>query len=619
MAREFIEKQDTLNDGREKLNRSITRAYDADAKSDKAVNTSNEAKRTSQTAEEKADSVQNQFNQVVIDGDSSVEAAQARVAADGTTYPVLKERLDTEHEKITTQLDETASNFKSTKEDEQPRISEEELMGGSNWVLGSGWSGNFETGFTHTKGNTEPLTRQMTNLGNNFYQIEITVESPETTKDSNSGWEISIGGSDGFEMYEGNFTEHTYTRTIRSGGGNDLVINPVSNFDGTITNISMRLVTGTTRPTFVIKDSTGENVMEVTSTGADNRNVFIGKGIASYNTTGHRNVAIGDRAFADNSSGFWNVAIGDEAMQDNTVGSRSVAIGHIALRRNTVGHRNIAIGPFSLEQNTTGTNNIAIGVDPMQFGKNTHFNIAFGTSALTRLENGADNIVMGRGVASGLQGNFNIALGRSALVSYSGDGLVGIGAYALLSLQSGTNTAIGFSSLMTGKEMNKNTAVGYETLRRLSDGGRNTVIGHQSAHNLRDGFSNTAIGNETLTNLTTGSTNVAIGSTAGARLTTGSNNILLASDVISEGDSNKMNLGNLIYSDLLTHSTYLGRRREPTAILELREGTGKPGGAPLKFNHASLLSSPEAGTFEFNNGVLYFTGREGQRRKVVLE
>jgi hypothetical protein len=49
-------------------------------------------------------SVQDQINQVVIDGDSSAEAAQARVDTDGVTHTTLKERLDNEHADHGTQL-----------------------------------------------------------------------------------------------------------------------------------------------------------------------------------------------------------------------------------------------------------------------------------------------------------------------------------------------------------------------------------------------------------------------------------------------------------------------------------------------------------------------------------
>src|SRR5690625_3150856 len=69
---ELIREDDTLNQGRKKLNNAI-RA----------------------------------FNETVVEGDSSVEAAQARVDKDGKTYGTLKERLDTEHGIVTSQLAET--------------------------------------------------------------------------------------------------------------------------------------------------------------------------------------------------------------------------------------------------------------------------------------------------------------------------------------------------------------------------------------------------------------------------------------------------------------------------------------------------------------------------------
>lgn len=96
MAREFIEKQDTLNDGREKINRSIERAYSADEKAGSAIINANEAKTISQNAESTAENIQDQFDQVVISGDSSVEAAQARVGATGEIHTTLKKRIDTQ-------------------------------------------------------------------------------------------------------------------------------------------------------------------------------------------------------------------------------------------------------------------------------------------------------------------------------------------------------------------------------------------------------------------------------------------------------------------------------------------------------------------------------------------
>ena len=105
---ELIRKEDTLNQGREKLNEAIKDADKAKADAGAAVNTSNQAKQIAQTAEHKADSVQAQFDQVIIEGDSSVEAAAARVDTENVSHPTLKARLDAEHTEVTAQLAQIA-------------------------------------------------------------------------------------------------------------------------------------------------------------------------------------------------------------------------------------------------------------------------------------------------------------------------------------------------------------------------------------------------------------------------------------------------------------------------------------------------------------------------------
>lgn len=78
---------DSLRLAYPKLNSAIDNSNEALTKSTTAVNTAS-------TAESKANSVQAQFNQVVIEGDSSVEAAQARVKADGTAFTTLRDRMN---------------------------------------------------------------------------------------------------------------------------------------------------------------------------------------------------------------------------------------------------------------------------------------------------------------------------------------------------------------------------------------------------------------------------------------------------------------------------------------------------------------------------------------------
>lgn len=104
MARKIIgsvwdrEARNAINDNFEELYGYKNTADSAKEAADYAVN-------TAEFAKAKAESVQAQFNQVVIEGDSSVEAAQARVGADGTVYNTLKERLDAEYVDTNERLD----------------------------------------------------------------------------------------------------------------------------------------------------------------------------------------------------------------------------------------------------------------------------------------------------------------------------------------------------------------------------------------------------------------------------------------------------------------------------------------------------------------------------------
>src|SRR5690625_2259274 len=102
MTIEHINKTDTLNEGREKLNAAIDGANAADVTS-KAADT----KATQALAN--SESTQTQLDTIVIDGDSSVEAAQARVDEKGDPHPTLKARIDDGFEKTSQQLAETDS------------------------------------------------------------------------------------------------------------------------------------------------------------------------------------------------------------------------------------------------------------------------------------------------------------------------------------------------------------------------------------------------------------------------------------------------------------------------------------------------------------------------------
>src|SRR5690625_6787856 len=105
MPIEHINKTDTLNEGREKLNAAIDGANAADV-------TSKEADTKATQALANSESTQTQLDTIVIDGDSSVEAAQARVDEKGVPHPTLKARIDDGFEKTNQQLAETETFFK---------------------------------------------------------------------------------------------------------------------------------------------------------------------------------------------------------------------------------------------------------------------------------------------------------------------------------------------------------------------------------------------------------------------------------------------------------------------------------------------------------------------------
>ena len=67
---------------------------------------STEAKTKANQALDRSANTSAQLNTLVLNGDSSVEAAQARVDTKAYAHPTLKARLDTEHQEVTAQLDQ---------------------------------------------------------------------------------------------------------------------------------------------------------------------------------------------------------------------------------------------------------------------------------------------------------------------------------------------------------------------------------------------------------------------------------------------------------------------------------------------------------------------------------
>ncbi|RKO63565.1 glycosyl hydrolase family 28-related protein [Caldibacillus debilis] len=92
-----INPTDTLRESYPKLNQAIDNANNA-------LKTANTAKETADQSLAMSENTQKQLNQIVIEGDSSVEAAQARVDAEGNVFATLKERLDTKETQFANEI-----------------------------------------------------------------------------------------------------------------------------------------------------------------------------------------------------------------------------------------------------------------------------------------------------------------------------------------------------------------------------------------------------------------------------------------------------------------------------------------------------------------------------------
>lgn len=81
------EVRSSIHDGIKKINDEVENATDL-----------------SESAKHQVENIQQQVNQLVVEGDSSVEAAQARVDAEGKSFPTLKARLDEKETQFSSQL-----------------------------------------------------------------------------------------------------------------------------------------------------------------------------------------------------------------------------------------------------------------------------------------------------------------------------------------------------------------------------------------------------------------------------------------------------------------------------------------------------------------------------------
>lgn len=155
--------------------------------------------------------------------------------------------------------------------------------------------------------------------------------------------------------------------------------------------------------------------------GGTGRNIWIGGGGTSSNSSAWGNVSLGDGALNSVTSGFFNTAIGGSALQALTTGNGNMALGFEALPLVTTGSGNTAIGVNALG-NSTGSDNTAIGNAALLLMTTPSNNVGIGRDAGRRISGGGNNetssqsVYIGNDTRSSANGNTNeIVIGHNAI------------------------------------------------------------------------------------------------------------------------------------------------------------------------------------------------------------
>ena len=402
-----------------------------------------------------------------------------------------------------------------------------ELTDNTGWTS-TNWTGSYDIGFTHTTGNTSVLSRLLTYTSGQRYAVTFTISGRTT------GYVyVTFGGVNSYEpghhafpdAVDGAYPTTTYTYApLTINNSDSLVFHPSSTFNGTISNISVKQITGTYSPIFSITNSSSKAVIEMRSASVAG-NLFIGAGSGQNSTLNIiNNTGLGHNALYSNTSGGDNTAVGKKSLYYNTTGSSNTAVGYKSLEKNTYGYGNTSIGISALGSNTSGLYNVAGGVEALTANTTGNYNSAFGGyDAMLTNTTGSSNSAFGyNSLKFNLSGNYNSAFGAGALTNNTESGNSAFGYQALLTNVTGISSAFGYNALYANTA-SYNSGFGFEVLRYNSTGAQNTAFGHQALYSNTTGSNNTAGGYYALyTN--TGGNNTAFGRSALGANTTQSNN-----------------------------------------------------------------------------------------------
>ena len=307
-----------------------------------------------------------------VDGQDGSDAAvtpgstdNAIVRADGTNNDTIQGS--------TASIDDLGALTLNADATHLSPILDVEELSSSNWTS-TGWTGDFDIGFTHTPGNTTPLTNTLAADNATTYAISFTM-----TGRTAGSITITFGGQ----------TSRSMTGTDAFGpistSTGTLSITPSSTFDGTLTNISIRKITGGSSPQLIMDDGNGPS-LEIRGLGSNGtsiirRNVMVGDACGQQIIGARSNVGVGFESFEVLTSGLNNVAIGDNTLSALTVGQNNTAVGSAAGASTTIGNGNLFFGSLAGFGMTSASNNVCIGENTGRSITTGNSNLFFGRSA----------------------------------------------------------------------------------------------------------------------------------------------------------------------------------------------------------------------------------------------
>ena len=305
-----------------------------------------------------------------------------------------------------------------------------ELLTSAGWTVGANWTESPDDTFSHTAGSTEALTHSAAVANNTLYQIAWTI-----TGRTAGGITVSVGGqSTAASTASGTFGPKTTSTAA-------FTITPTSDFNGTLSLVSLRAITGASVANQVVKNAAGTVIYESRSNNATS--VAVGVNAGRSNTTGGSDVIIGNNAGFSNTTGSVNVFVGAQSGYSNTTANFGIFIGGYAGYNNTTGSSDVFIGNNAGYSNTSGGYNAFVGHNAGYSNTTGGYNAFVGHNA------GYSNTTGGYNVMSGYSAARFCADGTTALTDPENS--VYIGANARGFDNNDTNAiVIGYNAIGTG-------------------------------------------------------------------------------------------------------------------------------------------------------------------------